>query len=218
MNKKLIFFDLDGTLLTGMEYSWQHLWKYFAIDPSLTKPLARQYFAGQISYEAWVTACCDLLIARKMNYSLLTEAFTEITPTEGAKEILHYFKDQGHRLFVISGGINIAVDVALPEEKILFDQIFINHFNFDDSGKLISATPTPYDGDHKATCIQDMMAKYDIISKDTVFIGDNDNDVAAARIAGISIAFNSKSKQLNSIATHTAKTNDLREIIALIES
>jgi HAD superfamily phosphoserine phosphatase-like hydrolase len=213
---KLVFFDLDGTLLTGMEYSWQHLWQYFNVDKSLTKPLAVKYFSGEITYEAWVDACCDLLKERSITLKMLEEAFSEITPVEGAREVLYTLKDKGYLLFVISGGISVALDVGLPEEKALFEAVFINQFNFDERGVLLSAIATPYDGESKATCVLDMAAQYDSKLEDTVFIGDNDNDVAAARTAGISIAFNSKSEELNKIATHVATTDDLREILAYI--
>ncbi len=218
MKSKLIFFDLDGTLLTGMEYSWQHLWRYFNVDKSVTKPLAIKYFAGEISYKEWVDACCDLLIARDISRAMLLEAFAEIVPANGTKEVLRQLKDDGHTLFVISGGIDIALDAALPDEKSLFEDVFINHFNFDEHGKLLSATATPYDGEHKATCIRDMVLKYAANLDDTVFIGDNDNDVAAAQIAGTSIAFNSKSEQLNQVVTHIATSNDLRDLLHHIES
>ncbi|MFT4310864.1 MAG: HAD family hydrolase [Candidatus Woesearchaeota archaeon] len=49
-----------------------------------------------------------------------------------------------------------------------------------------------------------------------IFIGDSDNDVEAASIAGTSIAFNATSDQLRAVATHIVDTDDLSNCIRYI--
>ena len=93
---------------------------------------------------------------------------------------------------------------------------FINHYHFDDTGKLTGATPTKYDMEHKATCIKDMAQKYGADLSQCVFVGDNENDVEAALTAGTSIAFNSKSERLVEVATYHIESEDLFDILRFI--
>jgi len=101
---------------------------------------------------------------------------------------------------------------------VLFDEVYINKYTFDDSGKLIGSTPTPYGMEDRATCIKDCAARYGVDVKDCIFVGDNENDVAAALVAGKSIAFNSKSERLVETATHHIESKDLRDILQFINS
>lgn len=75
---------------------------------------------------------------------------------------------------------------------------------------------TPYDEEHKATGIRHAADKYGVDLATTVFIGDNQNDVQAAQTAGLSIAFNAKSRELIQISTHHVNSHDLRDILTFI--
>jgi phosphoserine phosphatase len=49
-----------------------------------------------------------------------------------------------------------------------------------------------------------------------VFVGDNYNDVAAMRAAGLGIAFNCKSEELAQVADVVVAGRDLREILKYV--
>lgn len=214
---KLIFFDLDGTLVDGMEYIYQHLWEYFGVDKNITRETIQKYINKQISYEEWVASDLRLLKEAGATKQTMMDAIMSLHPMEGALNTLRALKNMGYKIIIISGGIDLVIEAVYGDEsKVLFDEIFINHYQFDEQGRLTGVEPTKYDMEEKGTCIRDMATKYGVETADCVFVGDNENDVSAALTAGKSIAFNSKSERLVEVATHHVESNDLREILQFI--
>lgn len=213
---KLIFFDLDGTLLDGLEYSWQLLWDHFGIEKELVRKPIKQFHDHQITYQEWVDYDIELLKQKRATRADIATAFRNVSIMKGATEALTELKRYNYALFIVSGGINVLVEETLKKYVDLFDNIFINVLQFDDKGYLVGGLSTPYDQGHKATCVKNTAAKYNLGTAECVFIGDNSNDVQAALLAGVSIAFNSKSDELVEAATHQVKGNDLRKILPLL--
>ena len=216
MKPKLIFFDLDGTLLDGLEYSWTLLWEYFGIPSELHRAPIKKYLAGTITYQEWVDYDVKLLQDHGATKARITAAFANIKPHLGAIECLEELKKRGYKIFVISGGVDFAVTIGLGEHERLIDEIFINKLYFDKAGQLTHADATPYDLEHKATGIKEIAERHGVEPESCIFVGDNDNDVHAALAAGASIAFNSTSEPLIEAATHHIKTKDLRAILPLV--
>lgn len=210
---KLIFFDLDGTLVDGFEYIYQHLWEYFGVEKEQTHEVLKKYLRGEITYEAWVQNDVRLLREAGATKTTILKAIGLLRPMKGAIDTLEELKKRGYKIFVVSGGIDLVVDAVFPAHEHLFDEIFINRYFFDEKGHIAKAVPTKYDMEHKATCIKDTAAKYGADPIDCVFVGDNVNDIKASVAAGVSIAFNAKSSELVEVATHHVESNDLRDIL-----
>ena len=214
---KLIFFDLDGTLVDGMEYIYQHLWEYFGIDKAKTREVLRQYIAKEVSYSDWVQNDVKLLQDAGATKRGILDAIMTLHPMQGAIATIRALQERRYKIFVLSDGIDLVVEAVYGDEaKDLFEAIFINRFQFDESGKLTGATATEYDMEHKAECIKDMAQKYGVDIKNCVFVGNNENDVQAALTAGTSIAFNSKSEKLVEVVTHHVESKDLFDILKFI--
>jgi phosphoserine phosphatase SerB len=214
---KLIFFNLDGTLIDGMEYIYQHLWEYFGVDKTQTRETIQKFINNEIGYEEWVNTDLKLLQEAGATKQTIMDAIMSLHPMEGALNTIRALKNMGYKIVIVSGGIDLVIEAVYGDEAtVLFDEVYINKYNFDAEGKLVGATPAQYGMEDKAACIKDMAAKYGVDTKDCVFVGDNENDVAAALTAGKSIAFNSKSERLVEVATNHVESNDLREILQFI--
>ncbi len=213
---KLIFFDLDGTLIDGYEYIYSHLWDYFGIDRIQPRAVLHRYLRQEISYDDWVANDVRLLQTAGATKAKILEAIATLTPMAGARTVLPQLKARGHKLFILSGSIDLVLEAMYPDYQSLFDNVFINRYVFNEDGLIQHAIPTKYDMERKAACIIDTAAGYGMTLADCIFIGDNVNDVNAALVAGTSIAFNAKSHELVQVATHHVDSNDLRDLLPLI--
>lgn len=215
---RLAFFDLDGTLVDGYEYIYQHLWDFFGVEKEQTREILRQYIRQEITYKDWVNNDVRLLQEAGATKQSILEAVSSLSKMTGALDVLEELKSRGFKIFVISGGIDLVVEAVFGDDADrLFDEVFINRYHFDQTGKLINATATQYDMEHKATCITEIAKKYGVNPEDCYFIGDNENDIDAALLAGTSIAFNSKSDALTQASTHIVASTDLRDILKYID-
>jgi phosphoserine phosphatase len=193
----LICFDLDGTLVDDTIYIWKTLHETLRTDPIARKNASTGYFAGEISYREWFEH--DLLLFKQSGATKanLLEIIHTLKPMPGARKLLADLKQSGHILTIVSGSLDIVVDRLFGLE--LFDHVLINHIHFDETGQIIGGEPTKYDLDGKADGLKELARRENIKLSDTLFIGDNDNDIWIAKAAGKAIAFNCKSDALRDV-------------------
>lgn len=213
MKYKLICFDLDGTIIDDVVFIWDTIHDHYNIPKSKRQEAVEDFVSGKISYQQWANHDCKLLMAVGATKQGLLDSLKRMKLMKGAMETLEDLKNSGMKLALISGGIDFALDHMIPSNKEIFDDIFINYFIFDKKGKLIRINGTKYDCEHKATALKEIAKREKIKLSECVFIGDNHNDAHAAKAAGLSIAFNSKSEQLNEICDIVIKEKDLRLIL-----
>ncbi len=217
MKNGLICFDVDGTLIDGTVYIWKTLHEYFRTDVSERQKAFRDYFDGIISYRQWAEHDIKLLKSKNADKKSIAKAFACLALIPGVEETLRYLKKRDHRLVIISGSVDLALETAFPQYSRYFDAVFLNRLLFDSSDALVGVQTTPYDLAAKADGLVNMAAKFNIPLQRTVFIGDNENDLSAAETAGLSIAFNCKSQKLEKISRHVIAEKNLKKIIPLID-
>lgn len=216
-NVKLVFFNLDGTLIDGMEYFYQHLWEFFGVDRERTRTVLKQYISGETDYVQWVENDVRLLREAGATKQGLTNALMNLHPMEGAIETIRALHERGYTLFAVSSGIDLVVESILGTElKNSFEAIFINQYLFDERGNLTGVTPSPYDVDHKGDCVKDMMAKYGAPPSNCVYIGNNETDAVASLLVGTSIAFNSRSERLVEASNNHVESDNVFDIMKFI--
>ena len=155
---KLIFFDLDGTLVDGFEYIYQHLWEYFGVEREQTRDVLKSYLRGEITYEQWVDNDVRLLKKAGATRTRILEAIKSLKPMNGAIDVLRQLRDKNYKI-IVSGSMNLVIEAVFPNDMNLFDEIFINQYFFDKEGMITHAVPTRYDMEQKATCITDTAKK-----------------------------------------------------------
>jgi phosphoserine phosphatase len=207
----LVCFDLDGTLVDDTVYIWSTLHEHFRTDATRRARARDDFFAGRISYRQWFDNDLELLDEAGARRASMVALISTLPVMPGAREVLHELRRQGRKLAVISGSIDLVIETLFSDQ--VFDELFINRLRFDEAGRLAGGAPTPFDLDQKAAGLRELACREGLAPDRVAFVGDNANDVAVARAAGRSIAFNCKSEALAQIADVVVREHDLRAIL-----
>lgn len=210
----LVCFDLDGTLVDDTIFIWQTLHDAFETDPSARRQAKDDYDAGRISYPDWFHHDLVLLRAAGATERAMRGVIDALVPMPGAREVLAELTRRGHHLAIISGSLDIVVEQIFPD--VVFAHVLINQIRFDAQGRIDGGVPTPYDIDAKADGLRELARREGLAPERVAFIGDNYNDVAVARVAGLSVAFNCKSEALREAADVELEGRDLRGLLPLL--
>ena len=214
MKYKLVCFDLDGTIIGGLEYIWQTLHEHFGCDDQERKKAKDNFTNGEITYQQWADHGIDMWKKEGATKAGMIKVFeNQIFIMPGAIETLRYLKKQGYKLALISGSIDIVLKHLIPNYEVLFDDVFINHLEFDKDDNLMRCIGTPFDMDQKAEGMRVIAKREGLKLSECVFVGDNENDVHIAEIAGLSIAFNCKSDKLAEISDVVIEEKDMTHIL-----
>jgi phosphoserine phosphatase len=209
----LVAFDVDGTLIDHDEGKvvWQLLNRRFLGEDSVNDERLRLFRQGELSYAEWVALDVQGWQEKGATETEVRAALAGLRPVAGARETLAELGRRGYRLALISGTIDIALDHCLPDLEI--DEVYLNRLHFAADGSIAGWEATPYDMDGKARCLAEIAARRGLSLERSAFIGDHLNDVAVARVAGFSIAWNPRSPDLEATATVTVRGDDLRSIL-----
>jgi phosphoserine phosphatase len=94
-----------------------------------------------------------------------------------------------------------------------FDQVYANHIGFAADGRIAHWQATPFDMEGKAEALRALALREGVPLGRCAFVGDSANDVWIARIAGRALAFNPKSRELESVVATVVRSADLRAIL-----
>ena len=213
MKYKLVCFDLDGTIIDDIIFIWQTLNEGLGVSKEVRQFGIDSFKSGKFSYSEWAHYDIEEWKKAGTTKEKILELLKPLKLVKGAKETLVGLKKEGYKLALISGSIDIALDILLPDYDEIFDDVFINKLKFNDDGSIDAIEPTAHDFEHKATALKDIAKREGLDLKECVFVGDHENDVHVAEEAGFSIAFNCKSDMLAQISDVVIEKKDLREII-----
>jgi phosphoserine phosphatase len=138
-------------------------------------------------------------------------ALSAITPTPGAPETLAALQAAGVRLAILSGSLDLVLEHFYAE--VPFVEVLINRLHFDETGRLSGGVHTPYDVEQKGAGVHEIARRQGVPLARLAFVGDNYNDVSAAREAGLAIAFNPRSSELAAQAHVVVTEPDLRALL-----
>ena len=214
----LVCFDVDGTLVDNLEYSWQLFHEHFQTDKHRREDAKNKFFSGKITYLEWANHDIGLwkeVNAKKSDFFEAIEK-NNIRLMNGTEDTIKKLKQKGIKIAIISGTLNVILDKLLPDYENIFDYVFLSMLHFDKAGLLSGATPTEFDMEGKAVALKRIAQKENIDLGRCVFIGDHHNDVKAAEEAGLSIAFNCKSDKLRNAADVVIEKKDIKEILKYV--
>ena len=121
---RLVCFDVDGTLIDNVKFSWQVFHDYFKTDREKREKARNDFFNGSISYLQWAEHDIGMWKEKGAKKYEFLEALNGLKLMEGALETIHELKKHGLKLAIISGSLNILLEKFIPNYNKLFDDIF----------------------------------------------------------------------------------------------
>ena len=212
----LVAFDVDGTLINSDDgrVVWQLLNERY--DPELGNAKRfRAYMRKEISYPEWVDLDVGAWVkadARREEMARLICRHLRLVP--GAQETIQTLARRGYKLAVISGTIDLTLELLLPEHP--FEEVFTNKIWFHDDGRIAGWEATPFDMDGKAEALISLARRLDIPLSRTVYVGDNFNDVQVMGAAGLAVAFEPKGPEVEQAADRVVQ-GDLRGLLEILD-
>jgi HAD superfamily phosphoserine phosphatase-like hydrolase len=213
-NIKMVCFDLDGTLLTGYQYSWSLIWKHLGFDDHVRKQMIRDYKKGKLKYKDWCDKCAEYFITGGLRRRHLHEIMKDykVKPAKSYRRTMAFLDGRGIKRVIISGGVDTFLQ-KLPCRGRGFQHIFINKFIWRKDGRLDRIEHTDYDFKEKWDGLLKICEQESIQPHEVLFVGDSQNDEHIATKTPNVIAFDGTSDALSNIADWTSKTHDL-DIVA----
>jgi len=192
----MVVFDIDGTLIvhpTG-KVVWQHLCQRFGTPIEVNRRRMKEHIDGRLSYADWVRLDVEDWQRADATRAQIVEALGEFELREGVSETLRELGRRGYRLAAVSGTIDILVETVLPDHP--FERVFSNHLFFAEDGSISGWEATPFDFNGKAVAIEELARDASVPLKHVAFVGDDVNDIDAARAVGFAIANHPRSEAL----------------------
>jgi phosphoserine phosphatase len=207
-NKRLVFFDMDSTLV-DME-----LIDEMAKRAGVLKEVSRiteKAMRGDLDFEEALRQRVALL--KGLRVKDLEEIRKEMKLSEGAEELVSTLKGLGFKLGLVSGGFHYFADVL--KKRLGLDFAFANQLEIKKgvvTGKLLGKV---VDNAYKAKVVHEVSEAEGILLDQTVAIGDGVNDVLMLGQAGLGIAYNAK-ERLRKAANMSVGRARLKNILYLL--
>ncbi len=213
---KLVCFDVDGTLIDNVKFSWQIFHDYFQTDRHRREDARKKFFSGEITYMQWAEHDINLWKEKNASKEDFFRAMGHLKLMNGAIETLEELKKNNLKLAIISGSLNVVLEKFIPNYRDFFHDVFLSRIYFDDNGNIEKIEATEFDMDAKALALRNIANREKISLKDCVFVGDYLNDIKIIKEAGLGIAFNCVHKEVKEVADVVIDRKDLREILEYI--
>lgn len=213
---KLIIFDLDGTLIKGRTILF--LGREFGFYKEAAKIMESDTRRCLISQR----------LARLLGGIHIDDfigVIKKIPLTEGAAETVHRLISMGHRTAIITDGYDVVAEYfkkKLGVDKAVGNRLIIEGSRITGSLEMPLNCSTEEECGYPSVCKKEIMkamcSEFGIPLSETVAIGDNKIDICMLKEAGIGIAFNPKTKELEDAADVVIKGEDLREVLRYIHA
>lgn len=207
-NKRLVFFDMDSTLV-DMEII-DEMAKKAGVFKEVSR-ITEKARRGDIDFEEALTQRVALL--KGLRVKELEEIRKEMRLSEGAEELVGILKRLGYKLGVVSGGFHYFADYL--KEKLGLDFAYANRLEVK-GGKLTGRVVGEIvDNTFKAKIIHILASQEGVLLDQTVAVGDGANDILMLGQAGLGIAYNAKGR-LDRVANMSLGRARLKNLLYLL--
>lgn len=213
LNKKLVAFDMDGTLISGR--------LVFALaDRGGVSDKVREIMRRNVA--GYMRSAEIARLWRGLKPDDVTDTVASIPLMNNANEVVEELKKAGHKVGIISDSYTLATDYI--SKKMDMDFHFSNIL-VERDGLLTGDLHMPMGWD-KIGCdcllsvckrfhLERAASMFSIEPEDTIAIGDTISDLCMIKRAGVGIAFNPKDDLAASVA-NTVRNLDMKEILRYI--
>lgn len=173
--KKLIFFDLDGTLSTTN--SWYLFNLYFGMSQSEDDVLFDWYKRGLITYSEWDDMIVKILRDKNQCTKEKVEAFAEtVLPRPETQDLIDTCKEAGYTTIILSGTMKqiaesfrarLGIDLSYTCSEIVFRY----DGTFEDIANDKDEAPA------KLRIFERICAEHGVDPSETIMVGDGGNDL-----------------------------------------
>jgi phosphoserine phosphatase len=207
-NKRLIFFDMDSTLV-DMEIidEMAHRAGVYQEVARITEKTMR----GDFDFEESLIQRVALL--KGLAIDELSEIRDNVRLSEGVEELVATLKWLGYKMGVITGGFDFFSDYL--KEKLGFDFAQANRLEIKKGALTGRVVGKVIDAAEKARIVNQTACDNGIILDQTVVVGDGANDALMLGQAGLGIAYNAK-KGLDRVANASLGRARLTHIFHLL--
>ncbi|MCX8185195.1 MAG: HAD-IB family phosphatase [Sulfolobales archaeon] len=189
---RLVVFDLDGVLVEERS-SWSYLHRVFGTYELAVKAnYAKAFESGLITYSEWMKLDLELMIGSRGTIYCreIDEAFSRISTTSSARELVEYLKKRGIGMAIVSAGIeNLALRVA---SDLGIDEVYSNKLLCDGSGRLLPYGVEIVNPLKKNIVVENIARRRGVDLAETMYVGDSEWDCSAFDIVGFPVVVGSR--------------------------
>jgi phosphoserine phosphatase len=204
---KLALFDLDGTL-TRERSAWEYTHRRLGVWEGYAEKFQEAFLRGEITYHRFCEL--DAEVWKGMRVADMQRILREIPLYEGIEDLVGYLRLKGIKLGIISSGLSFLSNWI--KDRYGFDYAVANELGVTDE-VLNGQIKIHVHYDQKGKWVQEAKRRFKARKGEVIAIGDSTGDIAMFQMAGFSIAFNSRSPQLDSVATLSIQSPNLRDLI-----
>jgi phosphoserine phosphatase len=184
-NKRLIFFDMDSTLVEI------EIIDEMARVAGVFREVARitdKAMRGELDFEESLIQRVALL--KGLGLKELAAIRDNLKLSDGAEELVKTLKWLGFKTGVVTGGFDYFADYI--QEKLRVDYAYANHLDVKNGVLSGRVTGKVLDATEKARIVNQTACDQGIPLDQTVVVGDGANDALMLGQAGLAIAYNAK--------------------------
>ena len=222
MDIKLIFFDMEGTLLVsqrrvvGDDHAHHtSLWTriFSELGPAAQRDnvaMIERWDSGNYrSFIDWVDESLLAMQRHGLTRTHFEAMVADSAYNDGVAETVAELHSRGVRSAIVSGGFVAQARQAQIDLRIHHAYASTDLF-WDDDGRLLHWNIYPSDFEGKVDFVNLLIREYGFRTEECAFVGDGANDVAIASAVGTSFAYNAHD-DLRDAADHAI--TDFREIL-----
>lgn len=204
-SKRLIVFDVDGTLIDAEMID--ELAKAAGVGGKVSE-ITSKAMNGEIEFKQALKERVRLL--KGLDANILESIVENLDVTPGAEELITSLKALGYKVALISGGFIQFVERI--KEKLGIDYVYANELVMED-GKLTGELVEPIiDAERKAELMREIAEKENLLMEQVVAVGDGANDRFMLQNSGLGIALYPK-EVLQKVASGVITKENLAGIL-----